>query len=127
MRLILDTNRYVDFCRGVPEVVDTLRRADQIHLPFVTLAELRSGFLCGSRSRHNERTLTRFLGSSRGRVLFPDDQTPNHDARLVQQLRGQGTPIPTNDLWIASLTLLHALVLISRDSHFDHLSQRARL
>ncbi len=127
MRLILDTNRYVDFCRGVPEVVDTLRRADQIHLPFVTLAELRSGFLCGSRSRHNERTLTRFLGSSRVRVLFPDDQTPHHYARLFQQLRGQGTPIPTNDLWIASLTLLHALVLISRDSHFDHLSQRARL
>ncbi len=127
MRLILDTNRYVDFCRGVPEVVDTLRRADQIHLPFVTLAELRSGFLCGSRSRHNERTLTRFLGSSRVRVLFPDDQTPHHYARLFQQLREQGTPIPTNDLWIASLTLQHALVLISRDSHFDNLPQLARL
>ncbi|MFM7818267.1 MAG: type II toxin-antitoxin system VapC family toxin [Verrucomicrobiota bacterium] len=127
MRLMLDTNRYVDFCRGVPEVVDTLRRADQIHLSFITLAELRSGFLCGSRSRHNERTLTRFLGSSRVRVLFPDDQTPHHYARLFQQLRGQGTPMPTNDLWMASLTLQHALVLISRDSHFDNLPQLARL
>jgi len=127
MRLMLDTNRYVDFCRGVPEVVDTLRRADQIHLSFISLAELRSGFLCGSRSRHNERRLTRFLGSSRVRVLFPDDQTPHHDARLFQQLRGQGTPMPTNDLWMASLTLQHALVLISRDSHLDNLPQLARL
>ena len=33
MRLILDTHRYIDFCRGVPEVVDTLRRADQITSP----------------------------------------------------------------------------------------------
>ncbi len=126
MRLMVDTNRYVDFCRGIPEVVDSMRRADQICIAFATLAELRSGFLCGSRSRQNERILTRFLGSSRVRVLFPDDQTTHHYAQLFQQLRDQGTPIPTKDLWIASLTVQHALVLLSRDRHFDHIPQLAR-
>jgi predicted nucleic acid-binding protein len=41
----------------------------------------------------------------------------------VLQLRRQGTPIPTNDLWIAALVLQHDLVLCARDRHFDHLPQ----
>lgn len=41
MRIALDTNRYVDFCRGIPDVVQIFRRAERIFLPFVTLAELR--------------------------------------------------------------------------------------
>jgi predicted nucleic acid-binding protein len=37
--------------------------------------------------------------------------------------RKQGTPIPTNDLWIAALTLQHDLLLFTRDTHFNHLPQ----
>jgi hypothetical protein len=33
MRLALDTNRYVDFCRGDREVVDRVREAERIYLP----------------------------------------------------------------------------------------------
>ncbi len=33
MRLALDTNRYADFTRGVPEAVVPLRPAERIHLP----------------------------------------------------------------------------------------------
>jgi predicted nucleic acid-binding protein len=43
MRLLLDTNGYKDFCMGERRAVDLLQRADEIHLPFVTLAELRAG------------------------------------------------------------------------------------
>ena len=51
----------------------------------------------------------------------------HHYAHLFYQLRQQGTPIPTNDIWIAALTVEHGLALFSRDSHFDHLPQLARL
>jgi hypothetical protein len=40
---------YVDFCRGDSEVVERMREADRIYLPFVTLAELRAGFSLGPR------------------------------------------------------------------------------
>ena len=48
MRILLDTNRYRDFCVGLPEAVELMRRAELVCLPFVTLAELRIGFLAGS-------------------------------------------------------------------------------
>ena len=65
MRVALDTNRYVDFCRGEPEAVQVVQQAHEIFLPFVVIAELRAGFLCGTRGRQNERTLTKFLNSDR--------------------------------------------------------------
>ena len=127
MRFVLDTNRYVDFCRGDRQVVERVREAERIYLPFVTLAELRAGFLCGTRARQNERGLTRFLNSPRVRVLFADEQTTHHYARLFRQLREQATPIPTNDIWIAALALQHDLPLYARDQHFDDLPQLVRL
>jgi tRNA(fMet)-specific endonuclease VapC len=127
MRLALDTNRYVDFCRGDSQAVERIREAERIYLPFVTLAELRAGFLCGTKVRHNERVLTRFLNSPRVRTLYADEQTTHHYARLFLQLREQATPIPTNDIWIAALSIQHDLPLFARDSHFDHLPQLVRL
>lgn len=127
MRLCIDTNRYRDFCEGVEDVVGIMQRADQIFLPFVTLAELRAGFLCGTLARKNESGLTKFLGSPRVRVLYPAEDTTHHYARLFMQLRKQGTPIPVNDIWIAALTVQHDLALCSRDRHFDHLPQLYRV
>jgi tRNA(fMet)-specific endonuclease VapC len=127
MRVALDTNRYVDFCRGAEEVLQRVRRAERIFIPFAVLAELRAGFRCGSRSEHNEQVLVRFLNSPRVEVLYPDDQTTHHYARLFAQLRQQATPIPSNDLWIAALVAQHDLLLCARDRHFDHLPQLARI
>lgn len=127
MRLALDTNRYVDFARKVPEALEKVREADQIFMALVVLAELRSGFLCGSRSAENERTLIEFLNSPRVVVLHPDEDTTHHYARLFRQLRVQGTPIPTNDLWLAALVVQHSLRLFARDRHFDSLPQLARV
>jgi predicted nucleic acid-binding protein len=45
---------------------------------------------------------------------------------IVSSLNEDGTPIPTNDLWIAALVLQHDLVLCTSDSHFDKLPQIAR-
>jgi len=127
MRIVVDTNRYRDFCAGVPEAAERFRAAERIFLPFVTLAELRAGFLCGSRSAVNERVLARFLSRPRVGVLYPDEDTTRHYAQIFRRLREQGTPIPTNDIWIAALTEQHGLVLYSRDGHFDALPQLARL
>jgi tRNA(fMet)-specific endonuclease VapC len=127
MRIALDTNRYVDLASNVPEAVDCIRRAREVFLPLVVLAELRAGFRCGKRSAENEKNLVRFLNSPRVQVLTPDEETTHCYAQLFLQLRRQGTPIPTNALWVAALVVQHDLCLFARDHHFDHLAQIPRL
>jgi tRNA(fMet)-specific endonuclease VapC len=61
------------------------------------------------------------------RVLCADDQTTHHYASVFRQIRKQGTPIPTNDMWLAALVLPHNLALHARDKPFDHLAQLVRV
>lgn len=126
MRLALDTNAYGAAVRGEPRAVALLRAADRLVVPFVVLAELRAGFAAGTAGRRNEAVLTRFLDAPRVVVQYADEQTTHHHATVWAQLRRAGTPIPTNDLWIAALVLQHDLVLLTSDRHFDHVPQIAR-
>lgn len=127
MRLALDTNRYTDLCRGDASVVEAVERADEVRLPFIVMGELRAGFAVGSQGARNEAVLRRFLLKPGVGVLYADEQTTHHYATVYRQLRKQGTPIPTNDMWIAALVLQHSLVLCARDAHFDALPQLPRV
>lgn len=127
MRVALDTNRYVDLCNGVGETMTIVAQAEVVMVPFVVLAELRAGFAQGKRQADNELTLRRFLLKDGVNSLFADDQTTHHYGALYRQLRKQGTPIPTNDMWLAALVLQHNLVLHARDRHFDQLPQLMRI
>jgi len=126
IRLLLDTNRITDAFRGETRTIEQLEAAQEIWLPFVAVAEVRAGFLGGSRTAANEALLDTFLGMKRVATLYADRETLGVYARLFVQLRRAGTPIPTNDLWIASLAVQHDLTLVSRDGHFDKLPQIQR-
>ncbi len=127
MRLALDTNRYVDLCKGAEDTARLVASAEEVLLPFVVVGELRAGFALGRRNAENERVLRRFLMKDGVGVLFADDQTTVHYASVFRQLRVQGTPIPTNDIWLSALVLQHNLALHDRDRHFDHLPQIVRV
>jgi tRNA(fMet)-specific endonuclease VapC len=127
MRIVIDTNRYRDFCDNIPEALSIFQRAERIAIPFVVLAELRAGFMAGSRSKENERVLSSFLNRRRVLTLFADEQTTFHYARLFLQLRSQGTLIPVHDIWVAALAVQHNLLLFSRDNHFEHFPQIPKL
>ncbi len=127
MRLLLDTNRYTDLARGDPDAIGVVGSADEALLPLIALAELRAGFLGGTRGRENEAHLRTFLRQPGVGILLPDEPTTLHYAAVYQQLRQQGTPIPSNDIWIAALALQHGLTLYARDGHFDHLPQLSRI
>jgi tRNA(fMet)-specific endonuclease VapC len=127
VKLALDTNRYTDLCRGDVSVVETVELAEQVWLPFIVLGELRAGFAVGTQGPRNEAVLRRFLLKSGVGVLYADEQTTHHYAAVYRQLRKQGTPIPTNDMWIAALVLQHSLVLFAGDTHFEVLPQITRV
>ena len=123
MNIALDTNAYSDFMRGNPDRVEIVRTARSIVVPLIVLGELRAGFAAGDRVSANATNLQQFLSSPRVAVLLPDEQTAYHYAQLHLQLRGRGSPIPTNDLWIASLVVQHDLVLCTSDRHFRQIPQ----
>jgi tRNA(fMet)-specific endonuclease VapC len=123
MRIAIDTNRYTDLCRGDPEVIARVEQAERVLLPFIVLAELRAGFAVGRKGAENASVLERFLAEPGVEVLYAGEATTHHYAGLYRQLRRQGTPVPTNDLWIAALAIEHQLALLTRDRHFASLPQ----
>jgi tRNA(fMet)-specific endonuclease VapC len=120
VRILLDTNRYTDLARNVADVVARVRGATEVWLPLFVLGELRAGFLGGSRRQRNEVVLEKFLGRPNTGVLLPDVETASYYARVYNDLRRQGTPIPANDVWVAALAIQNDLTLDARDQHFQH-------
>lgn len=123
MRLLIDTNAYSAVCRGEQRAVQIAKEASEFLVPFITLAELRAGFAVGLKARVNEKVLSQFLQQSHVSILFADTDTTFIYASLFAQLRSAGTPIPINDLWIASLALQHALPIFTYDEHFKKIPQ----
>lgn len=127
MKIAIDSNRYTDLCRNLPEAVEIIENASLVFVPLIVIAEQRAGFANGNQQEKNERILTKFLNKEEVSILYPDEQTTHFYASLYSYLRKKGKPIPTNDLWIAALVIQYNLTLYDRDSDFDNLPQLARI
>ena len=127
MRILIDSNRFIDFCAGDEDVVETFERAAVLVIPFVVLAEIRAGAQLAKRGENQVRALGELLNQPGVRTVHSTDGTAHHYASIFAQLRRKGTPIPTNDIWIAALALEHNLILYSRDAHFDKIPSVPRL
>ncbi|MEE9372542.1 MAG: PIN domain-containing protein [Saprospiraceae bacterium] len=51
-------------------------------------------------------------------VVYPDMYTTDLYSKIFKQLRNKGNPIPSNDIWIAALTIQHSAQLLTYDKHF---------
>ena len=122
-RLLLDTSAYAAFMRGDGEAVHVLREADEIYLNAIVLGEMLAGFMGGGRQDKNEKELTRFLESPRVNLIDVNESTAERYAVIFTTLREAGTPIPTNDLWIAASAMQYGLRLLTLDSHFTRVPQ----
>ena len=122
-RLLLDTTAYSAMRRGDQRLLEPIQEATEIVLSSVVIGELLYGFAGGRLEPGNRRLLREFTESERVRIVDIDGETAEHYASIRNYLRGKGTPIPTNDLWIAALVVEHDLTLYSRDAHFKHLPQ----
>ena len=118
MKLSLDTSAYSHFKRGHADVVERLDRADWVGVTAVVLGELRAGFGLGKRRAANERELGRFLANPVVHVLAVDDEAAQIYADIVVALRAAGTPVPTNDIWIAAVSAREGATVLTFDAHF---------
>jgi tRNA(fMet)-specific endonuclease VapC len=122
MRLLLDSNAYTEFKKGKPEAIEILEHASYIGLDSIVVGELLAGFLGGTRREQNHREFEKFCSSSRVHRFGVDDRTAEYYAKVFVDLKRQGKPIPTNDVWIAASALQHALSLFTYDGHFQYVT-----
>jgi tRNA(fMet)-specific endonuclease VapC len=115
--MILDTNGLSAIAEGDPRLEPILRRATQIAVPVIVLGEYRYGIQQSRERQRYEHWLVEYL--SKFRVLDVEEQTTTSYAAVRGELKRAGTPIPSNDVWIAALCRQHSLPLLSRDRHFD--------
>lgn len=118
-RLALDTSAYSWLRAGDARVIDWLSAAESIIVPATVLGELRAGFELGGRTRENLTALAEFLQepfvSMRG---VGADEAARY-GHLFAALRMAGTPIPTNDIWIAATAIQSRAHLLTFDTDFQ--------
>jgi len=123
IRILLDTSAYIAFLKGHPGVKQAIQKADEINLNPMVLGELLAGFMKGRREARNREILQEFMESPRVRLRAIDEETSERYAAIFNYLRGQGTPIPTNDLWIAATAMQFGLRVVTTDRHFQQVPQ----
>lgn len=122
-QLLLDTSAYSAFMRNHTMIKRALQEADEIFLSPIILGELKSGFRKGKRTEKSLKELDAFLSSPRVSILDMDSETSERYAIIINTLWAAGTPVPTNDIWIASTAMQHGLRILTTESHFLKISQ----
>lgn len=120
IRLCLDTSGYSRLMRGHPPLQQRLEEVDEILLPITVIGELQAGFLAGSRTPENIALLAGFRRQPGVLTIDTTDNIADRYAAVITELRRQGTPIPTNDIWIAAAALENGGRVVAYDSHFRH-------
>jgi len=120
MILAVDTSGYSAFKRGDGAAARLIETADEVVMPTVVLGELYAGFHLGSRTAENIDELVDFLGRPGVTLADVDQSVAERYGQLIRSLRKQGTPLPTNDVWIAAVALDWGARLLTFGAHFDH-------
>ena len=126
-RICLDTSAYSNFKRGDGSATAIIDAADWVGVPAIVLGELRAGFALGRRPRAHESELGRFLANPAVQVLDVDDEASRIYSDIVVLLRKSGTPVPTNDIWIAACAAATHSVIVTFDDHFRHVRRVGRV
>lgn len=117
-RVLVDTNIYVAYKRGEKSIIEAFRNLDYIAMDITVIAELLSGFKCGSRNIENQRELAAFLNNPRVFLIDHNYETAEFYSSIYYNLRLKGKPIPTNDIWIAAAAMQNGLAIYSLDKHY---------
>jgi predicted nucleic acid-binding protein len=115
--LLLDTNALSAIADADAKALQESSRAQVIAIPAIVLGE----YLFGVRQSRYRSEYEKWLAElpPNCRVLDVTADTASWYAEVRSQLKKAGTPIPSNDLWIAALCRQHSYSLMSRDRHFD--------
>lgn len=120
MKAVLpDTNVLSGLFRADPQVAGILGRAQRIWISPIVEGELLGGFRLGSRFEKNLEMWSSFLSEPFVEKACVGSESADRYSRIWMQLRKKGTPIPSNDIWIAAQAGELGVELLSFDNHFQ--------
>lgn len=129
MNYLLDTNHWSYLQRGHAAVVNRIRqlpRSASLYMPVVAQAELLAGVeLVPDPPRRAELRALYLQAIEQTTEIIPiDSRVAERFAAIFVQLQTTGRPLPTNDIWIAAIAMVHDLTVISHDAHFQFIGVR---
>jgi len=119
-QVLLDTNAYSELFKGDDRVLNEIGEAEKVYMSIFVLGELFYGFKGGHKEVENRNYLKDFLSKHTVRIIQASEETAEYFSEIKYNLKGRGTKIPLNDVWIAAHTMQHGAVLITFDKHFEH-------
>ncbi|MEK7534731.1 MAG: type II toxin-antitoxin system VapC family toxin [Patescibacteria group bacterium] len=117
-KIILDSNTYTHLFKGDGKVEEELNSAQSVYMSVIVMGELLAAFKGGEYYSKNKVQFERFLDKVIVSILDVGQETAKIYGEVKNYLNKKGTPIPANDLWIASQAIEVGAVLITYDRHF---------
>ena len=115
-RYLLDSNIIIAIFKGNKSFAEKISNEEVIFLPCIVLGELYTGVNRVLDKNKHLKILSEFLQLCK--VVNIDSTTAKFYGETMAALHERGKPIPTNDVWIASIAIQNNLTLISNDKHF---------
>ncbi len=117
-KVLIDTSSYSHLLRGDEKVLFAISKADVVHMSVFVIGELHAGFKGGARELENKELLNQFVERTTVHVLNATTETAEIFGQLKHDLKTAGTPVPINDIWIASHAIETGSVIVTYDNHF---------
>ena len=95
-----------------------VRESSEIVFSPIVAGELMAGFRWDGKFEHHRRELLEFIAHPRVHLTPLGVTTSDRYGRIYRLLRKKGTPIPTNDMWVAAQAMETGAELASADRHF---------
>ena len=118
---VIDTNILIECFQHNQSISDTISQYDRILICPAVLGEFKAGIDVNTkRGKKVNALLDEFLDDSAVVIVPCTDETADYYARIFRALKKNGTPLPTNDIWIAAAALEHGAAVLSSDGHFSN-------
>lgn len=118
--ILLDTNICIAALKNERRVLSQLvRHTGRLYLPFMVSAELWFGlgkYALLGRDVEADRSRVEEFHERMDGILYLTDEAIHEYARLRALPEAQGTPISSNDVWIAAQALAEDAVLVSANT-----------
>jgi tRNA(fMet)-specific endonuclease VapC len=120
-KYLLDTNIIIALFNGDKIIPLKLDEAELVGISVVVIGELLYGAKKSKHVKDNIAKIRKFV--SRCSIFFIDDYTAEQYSTIKTVLMKKGYPIPENDIWVTATALQHCFTLVSRDKHFNIISE----
>lgn len=117
--LFIDTNIAIDLIGGDEGIARSLGGFERVYISTFVEGEFLTGIRNTAKGSVCRRSWERLMLLPTVERIHPTSETAEIYARLMQSLKDAGTPLPTNDVWIAAHVLENGSTLFTRDRHFS--------